>query len=570
MADETMAGETEVEVKTLSSTSEPKLLFTEWLEKCSNIGKGIVNGGEAICEQPPDQTVMINATTPFGHGNLIYAIMAYTMPKYHYNFEKIEESIAISPSHPEMYGRIIAKKKELEGQVKAGLASAAQAVADFELLKHDERKYREILDYFKEGKKDEHVLRALFVDRVDAHTGEGYSMISMTKRWPTIITDFLRLSTVEKADRGDPKKIRKKLEISEAEATVLKTKNKVFEEWEKIFFPDIRDRYARVKNLVDARRKSVDEYREWLKPYIVNLKMMRESTESDPSRVLTTGVLPWLKPNSFYGVRVFMWKMFTAEEVGKPGFVLGEINPWDSFVRRHAKDIEKRYEIHIVKTKEEGKKLKKDKNLTDDDVIIVDEELPKWNTPAPYESQPRLHPNRYYYCFYHLLIESPLFKLEGGKEEIDDWNCMITPYIVSQNVVLLALLEIEAKHRWMNKYVKELIGVREVEDKLRREVEKRYNIEPEEKKRFAGARSFVKRWRARRKKYGKKFDDWWLDFVPKGRVFLKYFMRIGPYETVRKERLSKMYGRYMGSAMTDPFIKFIKAQFGKLSGVEPP
>ena len=47
-------------------------------------------------------------------------------------------------------------------------------------------------------------------------------------------------------------------------------------------------------------------------------------------------------------------------------------------------------------------------------------------------------------------------------------------------------------------------------------------------------------------------------------------MRIGPYETVRPERLSKMYGRYMGGGMTDPLIKYIKGQFGKLSGLKPP
>ena len=47
-------------------------------------------------------------------------------------------------------------------------------------------------------------------------------------------------------------------------------------------------------------------------------------------------------------------------------------------------------------------------------------------------------------------------------------------------------------------------------------------------------------------------------------------MRIGPYETVRSERMSKMYGRYMGSGMTDPFVKFLKTEIGKLSGVDPP
>jgi hypothetical protein len=574
-----MAGETEIEVQTLSSTPEPNLLVLGWMQKWADIkkrkGKGVVNQGEAICSQPEDQHVMVNATTPFGHGNLIYMMLTYTMPKLRYNLSKVEEHMAVSPAYPEMYGRIIAKKKEVEGQIKSGLASAAQAVADYELLKHDERKYREILDYFKEGQKDEHVLRALFVDRIDAHTGEGYSMISMTKRWPTIITDFIRVSNVEKKDRDNVKKIKEKLAVPEAEAVVLKTKNKVYEEWKTIFFPDIKDRYSRVKTLVDTRRKSIDEYREWLKPYVTSLKMMRDTTEIEPSKLFTMAIQPWLKPDSMYWVRVFMWKMLTPEEVGKPGYVEGEIDPYDDFVKRRIPEIEKNYGVKIVETKKEADELKKKglkdekhRVLTDDDVIIVREKLEDWGRPEHYECEAKLSKDRYYYCFYDINIISPLFKAEGGKEEIDDWNCELVPYLISQNVLLIVLLEIEAKERWLNKYVKELIGVREVEDKVREEVNKRYNLE-EKKKQF-----FLRRWhhayRERRERIGKSIDDWWFGFKPKTRRLLKYFMRIGPYETVNAERLSKMYGRYMGSGMTDPLIKYIKTQFGKLSGVQPP
>ncbi len=572
-----MAGETEIEVQTLSSTPEPKLLALDWMDKWK-AGKGIVNYGEAICSQPEDQHVMINATTPFGHGNLIYMTLTYTMPKLHYNLAKVDEHMAVSPSYPEMYGRIIAKKKEVEGQIKSGLASAAQAVADYELLKHDERKYREVLDYFKEGQKDEHVLRALFIDRIDAHTGEGYSMISMTKRWPTIITDFIRVSNVEKKDRDNVKKIKEKLAIPEAEAVVLKTKNKVYEEWKTIFFPDIRDRYSRVKTLVDTRRKSIDEYREWLKPYVASLKMMKDSTELEPSKLFTMAIQPWLKPDSMYWVRVFMWKMLTPEEVGKPGYVEGEIDPYDDFVKRKIPEIEKNYGIRIVETKADAEELKrkgmsdeKHRVLTDDDIIIVRDKIEDWGKPEQiYESEPRLLKDRYYYCFYDINIVSPLFKMEGGKEEVDDWNCELIPYLISQNVLLLVLLEIEAKERWLNKYVKELIGVREVEDKVRDEVNKRYNLEEkEEKKKF-----FLSRWHAgyksRTKKVSGRVDDWWFRTKPRTRAVLKYFMRIGPYETVSSERLSKMYGRYMGGGMTDPLIKYIKQQFGKLSGVQPP
>ncbi|MBN1896782.1 MAG: hypothetical protein JW789_03610 [Candidatus Aenigmarchaeota archaeon] len=566
-----MAGDKEIDVKTLDRTNEPDVLIFNWLWKWKDESKGILNGGEAMCNWPPDQTVMMNATTPLGHGNLIYAILTYTMPKFHYSFYKLSESLTVSPSYPEMYGRIISKKREIEGHIKSGMASAAQAVADYDLLKHDERKYREVLDYFKEGNKDEHVLRSLFIDRVDAHTGEGYSMISMTKRWPTIITDFIRLSIVPKDERADTKKIRKQLEISEAEATVLKTKDRIFNEWKTIFFPDIKDRYARIKNLLEARKKSIDEYREWLKPYVANLKMMREGTEINPSQVLTKAITPWHKPNAMYEVRLLMWKMLTAEEVGKPGLVEGEIEPYDDFVRRLTPKIEKHYEIRIVKSRKDAKKIIDKENLVEDDVIVVDEMLAKWYKGEDrhnYEGDPPISKDRYYYCMYDIEIISPIFKMEAGKEEVDDWNCMITPFLVSQNIVLLALLEIEAKERWMKKYVKELIGVREIEDKIRKEVEKRYGLDDSEKKKSIFA--FYKNMKARNKALGDRFDNWVLWNKPKMRHVLKYFMRIGPYETVTNERLSKMYGRYMGGGYTDPLIKFVKAQFGKLSGVQPP
>ncbi len=574
-----MAGETDIDVKLLSKTDEPKLLVLEWLDKWKEDHKGVVNGGEAICNQPEDQKVMLNATTPYGHGNLLYMMLTYTMPKLRYCLSKVDEHMAVSPAYPEMYGRIISKKREVEGHIKSGLASAAQSVADYELLKHDERKYREILDYFKDGQKDEHVLRALFVDRIDAHTGEGYSMISMTKRWPTIITDFIRMSNVEKKERDKSSKIKETLAISEAEAVVLKTKNKVYEEWKTIFFPDIKERYSRVKTLVDARRKSIDEYREWLKPYVASLKMMKDTLEVNPSELFTVSVQPWQKPDSMYWVRLFMWKVLTAEEVGKPGLTTGEIKPYDDFVKRHAKQIEKRYGVKIVETRKKAKKLiekglstqekhKGSRVLTEDDIIVVDEMLKKWHEPEHYESEAKLSPNRYYYCFYDMDVFSPLFKMEGGKEEIDDWNCMLTPYLVSQNVIMLVLLEITAKERWLNKYVKELIGVREVEDKVRAEVEKRYNMTEDEKKFFI--RRWVDSYNKRKKKMTDRYDNWMLDNKPKMRGVLKYFMRIGPYETVTNERLSKVYGRYMGSGTTDPLIKYIKQQFGSLSGLPPP
>ena len=563
-----------IQPNVLGDTKEPKLMLWEWMQQWSADG-GIINSGEAICAQPEDQQILLNFTSPIGNGHLMYAKLQYTLPKLHYNGEKMDEKVMASPVFAEMYGRIIAKKREVEGQLKSGLASAAQAVADYELLKHDERKYREIMNYFQQGVKDEHVLRALFVDRIDAHTGEGYSMISMTKRWPTVITDFIRLSTVPKKERDNTKKIREILSIPEAEAVVLKTKNKVFEEWLKIFFPDIKERYARVVNLVQARRKSIDEYRTWLMPYVVNMRMIKEISETDPSYHFTRAFSPWIKPSGWYEITTWVWKAFSAEEVGKPGFIAGEIKPYDDFVKRYAKKLEKAYQIRIVEKYSDKKRIMEKENLTEDDILCVDEEMNRpvtgWCTPQFWEKSARLSRYLHYYVFYHIWMLNPIFKLEAGKDEIDDINWWIYPHVVSQNVVLLANIEIEARKKWLNKYVKELIGVREVEDKIRREVEKVYNLDPNADKKYKGIRGFYRKYDEKWRDAKEKAEWQWIDKIkPRLRNLLKYFMRVGPYETMRRERMTKMYGRYMGGSMTDPIIKFVKEQVGKLAVVPPP
>jgi hypothetical protein len=199
--------------------------------------------------------------------------------------------------------------------------------------------------------------------------------------------------------------------------------------------------------------------------------------------------------------------------------------------------------------------------------------LDTWAKPGNYEKQPKLNKDRYMYVFYDLNLISVMMKLEGSKDEVDDWNADITPYLVSQNVIMLMLLEIESKKRWLNKYVDELIGVRKVEEKLRTEVMARYpDLEPKPEKKvlFSGIRNFYGRVQNRMANIDERFGRYGTWLRLHGRFALKYFIRIGPYETVRSERLSKMYGRYMGGGMTDPLIKFIKTEVGKLSGVQPP
>jgi len=190
-----------------------------------------------------------------------------------------------------------------EAQIKSGLAQIASAIHDFELVAHDLRKYREFMDYFTkfekgksllEGKKGkaegekilregDQTLRAVFIDEVDVHTGEGIALKLIAPRWPTIIADFMRLDEKD----TEPAKIKDKLKVSEAEGVVLATKNKLYMEWrDKLFRPAVIDRYQRILRLVEARRTSIKEYSNMLRPVISRFKLISDSLSSPGGRVL--------------------------------------------------------------------------------------------------------------------------------------------------------------------------------------------------------------------------------------------------------------------------------------------
>ena len=75
-----------------------------------------------------------------------------------------------------------------------------------------------------------------------------------------------------------------------------------------------------------------------------------------------------------------------------------------------------------------------------------------------------------------------------------------------------------------------VLGVREVEDKIRDEVNKRYKELDYKKKvkRFAKLRNFGGGISSRYTGANNRLDKWWFGFKPKGRGFLKYFMLMNP------------------------------------------
>ncbi len=504
--------------------------------------KKAILGEVVISPASIDQMTSINPVTLEGQAEIIYNVMMYRVAKWHWNVKKADEYILLTPNPPPAFAPVLAQKEKLEGQIKSGLASAAQAVADYELLKHDERKYREILDYFKMGKKDEHILRSLFVDRVDAYTGEGYSMITMAKRWPTIISDFIRM----KSEWRDTEKIRKELKVSQAEAVVLKTKNELFLEWKRLFFPDVKERYARIKNLLESRKRSVDQYRDWLKPYLQRFKRIKEVSEI-PGRVaddLTNPLKMAMTPEGEIWAKLWFIKPIKPEEMGKPVILRGqgyEIDPYDDWAKEQQAKIEKKYGV----------------KFTEKDIRRF---LKEWTMPG-YTAKKKeiltVHPGpvydpRYlYYIFVDMDYNVAYKRGSTGPMVVEDQYFHFHPFLISQNALLVFMLELEAKKMAFEREINELIGVKEVERGIKEKIEEEFEEIEKKKIKSKKLASLKKGVRTFRRKVI--------------RPTVGIFVKPGPYEINIQKRISKCYGDYMGPQVAE-IVNLIKQTCFRLSG----
>jgi hypothetical protein len=230
-------------------------------------------------------------------------------------------------------------------------------------------------------------------------------------------------------------------------------------------------------------------------------------------------------------------------EGGKPEAVLEKaggkfiVDPYDDFVRHWKAKIEKHYDVKI----------------SDDDVrkILSDAVNPLKHEDAHY---PPMESQALYYLLFDMKIILSTMK-SPPPEGVEMDNLMYYPlkiWVMSQNSLLIHLLELEARQRWMNRYMDEIIGARSVEEDIYKKVEEELGEREKEEKK--GEKESV--WGKIKPKYYSKYPDDEKDeinrimksqFVPnKTMKFVRFFVKPGPYEPVFFERLSKMYFRASG------------------------
>lgn len=548
------------------------------LSEIANLDKPSM--GHYVCitpEKPPgeeegdNKAEAVNYTGKPGVASSIYYSLFIQLGKWDWTVKKADEWIEVSPTHKEYYDRTIATKQMLESTIKTGLSSAAQAVADYELMYHDLRKYREILTYF--NNKDEHSLKAMFVDYVDIHTdmpGQPVSMRSIAPRWPTIIADFVKLE-----DEDDtPEKIQKKLNLSRAEAVILVTKNKLFKNWKKTFQSVAKERYEMLKGMVAGRKKTINEYKEWLKPYIARFKMTKLGSERSAIRKTALEAFADITGISTFSnnIRVFAWKVLRTAEFRKPPSEIKEgkgklnfaVNPYDKYVRDEL-ILKRLADIYpwLRNPKTYCSKCNEffDPDLevcpkcgtfnveqkTEADKIVMKTILPMW------KRENGLDPYELYYLFLDFNVFRVGTRLPSG--ELEDITFNIKTAVISQNILLLKLLELECRSKELERYIDEMIGVRGEEGDIS-EIVKREFPELYPKEELTESQKYILGIRKTIGAYTGVFHN---VKVPKVGAFS--FFQPGSYEKHFRERISKQYSTVAGANFVG-VVDFLKMKMG--------
>lgn len=543
---------------------------------------GEIKPGEGICGNPLDANELLDYTGPLGKCTGVYYGLAFQLGKWGFERYKISESIFVSPINKGYYELVLKEKEQLFQQIKVGLASISEAYADLELLLHDLRKYKQYVNYFEKikelenqikGEKDpekkkklenekrsiEQTLRAIFIDEVDVHTDLPHTPIalrSIVSRWPTIISDFMKLS-----EEKIPEEI--KLDISYAEKVVLATKNKLFLEWKKMFESTVTERYKRIKELVEARKNSIKEYKEALKPTIARYKMINDALSSSGGRAATLRSFfrPDAQAYSIDSMVLWAWKPFAPSEKwkvsaerfnrvtpSKIGFTEEEIEELirkgkirspndeidalpiepsiDRIVREIKRRIEKEYNIE----------------LTAEDLFEARKRLlSRYSTGVYLGVEGVLWPFSPYFLFAEIPMTRAVLVLPNGAQVEDLMVENLKTYLKTQNLIIGHILEIIAREKKFEIEIGGLLGEfgidgnkwKAVEDMLKEEFPEIYSKSG--KKEGVGEKS------SKEEKKNFKIFDFFSKIANFFGIELTLIRAKGPYEFAFYDRIIKYY-----------------------------
>jgi ribosomal protein L40E len=211
-----------------------------------------------------------------------------------------------------------------------------------------------------------------------------------------------------------------------------------------------------------------------------------------------------------------------------PVIGLASIYPWLRNHRKYCPKCKKYSPSGAVLCSRCGSTNLSDKTFADE--IVEEKILPAWK-----RGEMNLDPYEMYYIFTDYDIVRLGTRLPVG--ELEDITFNMSNFIVSQNILLVKILELKCRDIELEQYIDEMLGVR-IEERQISEIIMEEFPELFPKKELGGYGKFIKELRDSGKAYTsflKKIK------APKSNKFS--FFKRGPYEHVFRERLSKNYAK---------------------------
>lgn len=484
--------------------------------KWKKVGTTTMKNGEGLNATPFEAEERLNMTFLLGKGTGWWYSFMFQLPKWGFETKNVKNEMEVSPAFAEYYAKTIEQKEKLEQKIKSGFASLSQAVSDFELIEHDLRKYQDILGFFidlavaernlkkalnkKKKKSDEHdeeimkaidkvkehnhIFRAMFVDQVDVHTGEGLSLRSIAPRWPTIIADFMKMEDDYGAEGEDEliNVIAEDLKVAKAEAVILMTKNKLFRNWKSSFIEVVRERYKNLKWLAETRKRSIKEYRDQIRPLLSRYKSIKDM-RSDKFATGALDRIRWYMPGTQAASAdmtvIWAYRPYTAPDMFKAsremkssvtlteaGFnkeeikILNENNITECAGLPILPIMDRILRCILYQIQDEYP----DARITVKDIV---EEANGLNQRYMYPKEPKaagfegVGGPRWiaspYYAFYEMEMERGVLKLPDGVT-LEDMDGVMKATMISQNILLGRLLELRAMGQQVEAEISRLLG----------------------------------------------------------------------------------------------------------------
>lgn len=419
-----------------------------------------------------NQKMMVNPTGVPGYCLNIYWGLMADAPKDGYKMAKRAENFEISSVNHQYYQLVLGQKDTLEAKIREGLVKISQSVADLELCEHDLIKYKDFKDKISDSeieikkelpekeKKELELkkmrakmdLKTIFVDSVDFYAGGGtqgagrLSMAFMRNNniMPTIVDDFFRMENAESLKKDATLK-----DIPAVEQRMLEVKWGAYEDWLKYFKDNVSRRMDSLETLERSRKKSLEEYRDWLKPTIARYKMIVDALESAGGRasMYTQRMRVAGIATAFNNITLWICKDFTPPDTHRA--------PQELFEKAGVRAIDKWAWEHLYAHPEHG--LAMDYAWLTRKWVLAKAKMDALGDPAKIDW---LNESRWYYSFLVMDFERLNFKTSATGAETEDAEFTVTNYLVSKNVLAAKYMELKAYEEELEIYIDSVLGIK--------------------------------------------------------------------------------------------------------------